>query len=324
MKSTRIAVIIPAYRSKLTILDVIEQIPEFVDLIVVVDDACPESTGRHVEANVQDQRVRVLHLQNNQGVGGATMEGFREALEERIDIFVKIDSDGQMNPLDITRVIAPIRSLKADYAKGNRFNSPEDLQEMPKIRVFGNAMLSLMSKFSTGYWSVNDPTNGFIAISRGALESIDLDKIRKRWFFESDLLFRLAIVRAKVIDVPIRARYGGEKSNLQISKVLGEFFLGHVVNFHKRIFYSYYIREWSIVSFELPASIILSLVGVALGVNFWVQGSETGDGATSGQVMLSVLPIILGFQLLLSALSFDVSNEPKQANFLSYKDRASD
>ena len=302
----------PAFKSNEHIIDVLSRMPDIVSKVIVVDDACPNGTGKLVQTKVKDKRVEVVFNEKNLGVGGAVIVGLRKALETDVEIILKIDSDAQMNPEDIPRLIQPIVNAEADYSKGNRFNSLDDLQEMPKSRVFGNAVLSLMSKLSTGYWSVTDPTNGFFAISRGALEQIKLGKLRQRWFFESDILFRLSIIRAVVADVPIRAKYANEKSNLKIRKVIFEFINRHNINFLKRIFYVYYLREWSVASFELPAGLILTFGGVVAGLKFWNQASVLGQAATVGQVMLAVLPIILGFQLLLSVLSLDVANEPKK------------
>ena len=310
MTSPHIVAVMPAFRSRSHILGVLERMPEVVSKIIVIDDCCPENTGDLVRTMNKDNRVEVIVNERNLGVGGAVIVGLKEALASGAEIIVKIDSDGQMNPEDIPKLIRPIVDLEADYSKGNRFNSLDDLQEMPKLRVFGNAILSLMSKVSTGYWSLTDPTNGFLAISRGAIEAINLDKLRQGWFFESDLLFRLAIVRAVVADVPIRAVYADEKSNLKVRKIIFEFIHRHIVNFLKRIFYVYYLREWSVVSFELPAGMVLTIGGLFAGLHFWSQSAAFGQAATAGQVMLAVLPIILGFQLLLSVLSLDVANEP--------------
>lgn len=311
MREPYVLAVMPAFKSDKHILDVLSRVPDIVSKVIVVDDACPNGTGKLVEINAKDKRVEVVFNEKNLGVGGAVIVGLKKSLETEAQIIIKIDSDGQINPEDIPRLIQPLLNFEADYAKGNRFNSMDDLQEMPKSRIFGNAVLSLMSKASTGYWTINDPTNGFFAVSRGALEKIHLGKLRQRWFFESDLLFRLSIIRAVVVDVPFRAKYGQEKSNLKIRKVIFEFITRHNINFLKRIFYVYYLREWSVASFELPAGLILTLGGLIAGANFWSQASALGEIASTGQVMLSVLPIILGFQLLLSVLSLDVANEPK-------------
>ena len=308
--------IMPAYKSEAHILKVLAGMPPEVSEIIVIDDDCPNGTGHLVNKEVRDERVRVIFNEFNLGVGGAVIQGLKAALNTDASVIVKIDSDGQMDPGDIRKLIRPLIDAEADYSKGNRFNSLDDLQEMPKIRIFGNAVLSLMSKFSTGYWSITDPTNGFFAMTRGALENINVDKLRKRWFFESDILFRLAISRAVVADVPIKAKYESEKSNLKIRNVIFEFIHRHNVNFLKRIFYVYYLREWSVVSFELPAGLILTLSGLLTGIQFWLKSSTDGVASTVGQVMLSALPIIIGFQLLLSVLSLDVANEPKRPQYV--------
>ena len=308
---TEIAVVIPSFRVKNHILDVLSGIGPEVSKIFVVDDACPDNSGDFVEKNSKDKRVTVLRHLENQGVGGAVITGYKAALASGADVVVKVDGDGQMNPALIPSLISPILAGEADYAKGNRFDSLEDLYEMPRVRIFGNAVLSLWSKQSTGYWRITDPTNGFTAIHRKALENIHLDKLRKTYFFESDMLFRLSIINAVVTDVPMKAVYGDEKSHLRIRKVLLEFPIRHTINLLKRIFYRYYLREWSIASIELPVGFTLFVFGVWFGLASFIEASGAGRATTAGQVTLAAIGIILGAQLLLSFLAFDVSSEPK-------------
>jgi dolichol-phosphate mannosyltransferase len=308
---TNIAVVIPSFRVTDHILEVLSGIGPEVSKIFVVDDACPDNSGDFVEKNSKDKRVTVLRHKENQGVGGAVITGYKAALEAGVDIVVKVDGDGQMDPALIPTLVAPILSGEADYAKGNRFDSLEDLYEMPRVRIFGNAVLSLWSKQSTGYWRITDPTNGFTAIHRKALENIHLDKLRKTYFFESDMLFRLSIINAVVTDVPMKARYGEEKSHLKIRKVLVEFPIRYTINLLKRIFYRYYLREWSIASIELPVGFTLLVFGVWFGIASFIEASGDGRATTAGQVTVAAIGIILGVQLLLSFLAFDVSSEPK-------------
>ena len=308
---TSIAVVIPSFRVTNQILDVLSGIGPEVSNIFVVDDSCPDNSGDFVEKNSKDKRVTVLRHRENQGVGGAVITGYKAALEAGVDIVVKVDGDGQMDPALIPTLVEPILAGEADYAKGNRFDSLEDLYEMPRLRIFGNAVLSLWSKQSTGYWRITDPTNGFTAIHRKALENIHLDKLRKTYFFESDMLFRLSIINAVVTDVPMKARYGEEKSHLKIRKVLVEFPIRHTINLLKRIFYRYYLREWSIASIELPVGLSLLVFGVWFGIASFIEASGAGRATTVGQVTVAAIGIILGVQLLLSFLAFDVSSEPK-------------
>jgi glycosyltransferase involved in cell wall biosynthesis len=306
-----IAVVIPSFRVTEHILDVLSNIGPEVERIYVIDDACPDKSGEFVEKHSKDKRVQVLFHEINQGVGGAVVTGYKAALADNIDVVVKVDGDGQMDPGLILTIAKPVLEGNADYSKGNRFDSLENLFSMPKTRIFGNAVLSLWSKLSSGYWNITDPTNGFTAIHRKALEAIQLDKLRKTYFFESDLLFRLSIVNAVVMDVPMVSVYGNEKSNLKIRKVIFEFPWRHTVNLHKRLFYKYYLREWSVASFELPVGIGLTIFGAWFGLARYFEASGAGQATTAGQVTLSALALILGVQLLLSFLAYDVQSEPR-------------
>ncbi len=194
-----IAVVIPCYKVAAHILGVIAAIPPRVGLIVCVDDACPEGSGKLVESQCRDSRVRVLYHDTNQGIGGAMVTGYRAALESGAAVAVKIDGDGQMDPGLIPLFVDPILSGKCDYTKGNRFFRPENLRGMPVVRLVGNGILSFMTKLSTGYWDLFDPTNGYTAIRTTILNEIPLEKISRTYFFESDLLFRLNVVRAVVL-----------------------------------------------------------------------------------------------------------------------------
>ncbi len=307
----RIAVVIPCYRVKSQILEVLEGIGKEVSRIYIVDDACPEKTGEYVRSNLNDKRTNVIFHDINQGVGGAVVSGYRQALEDGIEVIVKIDGDGQMDPRLVLTIARPVLDGNADYAKGNRFDSLENLFSMPKLRILGNAVLSIWSKISSGYWSITDPTNGFTAIHRKALEAINLDKVRKSYFFESDMLFRLNIANCAVSDVPMKAVYKGESSSLKISKVLVEFPWRHTINFLKRIFYRYYLREWSVGSFELPVGMVLITFGAWFAITSYAAASSAGIATTAGQVTASAVALILGVQFLLSFISYDIQSEPK-------------
>jgi dolichol-phosphate mannosyltransferase len=307
----KIAVVVPSYRVTDHIQEVLSKIGPEVEQIFVVDDACPDNSGDFVKKNVKDKRVTVLRHTTNQGVGGAVISGYRAALDAKADIVVKVDGDGQMDPALIPRLVEPILRGEADYVKGNRFDSLEDLFEMPRVRIFGNAVLSFWSKLSTGYWSITDPTNGFTAIHSKALKAVNLDKLRKSYFFESDLLFRLSVVNAVVTDMPMKAVYGDERSHLRIRKVLFEFPYRHTVNLMKRVFYKYYLREWSIASFELPIGLSFTVFGIWFGLASVAAANSLGQAATAGQVTLSAVGIILGVQLLLSFLAYDIQAEPR-------------
>ncbi|MEY4961591.1 MAG: hypothetical protein RLZZ249_288 [Actinomycetota bacterium] len=314
----KIHVVIPAYKVERHILDLLKRVGPEVEKIWVVDDACPNGSGALVAKKSKDKRVSVIHHEINKGVGGAVVTGYKAAFAAGADVIVKMDGDGQMFPEDLPKLVKPILLGEADYTKGNRFDSLDQLYLMPRVRIVGNAVLSLWSKLSSGYWSITDPTNGYTAIHRAALERIDLDKLSERYFFESDMLFRLNLATAVVEDVPLPARYADEKSNLKISRVLVEFPLKHLRNQLKRIFYRYYLREFSIASFELPIGLGLALFGSWFGLASFIAASEAGRATTAGQATIASLSIILGVQLLLSFLSYDIQSEPRVPNQKRY------
>ena len=307
-----IAVIIPAYKVRKHILDVIARIGPEVVRIYVVDDCCPEQSGEYALTNCHDSRVVLIRNEANQGVGGAVMAGYRAALADDMDVMVKIDGDGQMDPALLPEFVAPILNKQADYTKGNRFFDLEQVQNMPKVRLLGNAILSLMTKLSSGYWDLFDPTNGYTAIHRTVASHLPLHKISRRYFFETDMLFRLNTLRAVVIDIPMDAKYDDEVSNLKISSIMGEFLVKHIRNFCKRIFYNYYLRDMSLASLELPLGVLLITGGGVFGSIQWLGSVQSGVPTTAGTVMLSALPVILGIQLLLGFLGFDIASVPRR------------
>lgn len=307
---SKVAVVIPSYKVKNHILSVIGAVGPEVSRIYVVDDCCPDGSGAFVKKNCHDTRVLVIQHLENQGVGGAVMTGYQAAIDDGMDIIVKVDGDGQMDPALIPDFISPILNGEADYTKGNRFFYLEEIHAMPKARLFGNAVLSFMTKVSSGYWDLFDPTNGYTAIHRSVAQHLPLKKISRRYFFESDMLFRLNTLRAVVVDIPMNARYGDEASNLKISKIIGEFFVGHVGNFSKRIFYNYYLRDMSIASIELPIGLAMFLFGFVFGLYQWIHSVIFNSPSSSGTVMLSALPVILGLQLLLAFLGHDIRSVP--------------
>lgn len=308
-----IVVVIPTYKAKDSILDVIGHIGDEVERIYVVDDACPDRTGEFTESNCKDARLTVLRHEKNLGVGGAMVTGYLQALRDGATIVVKIDSDGQMDPRLIPNFIYPIVEGNADYTKGNRFFDIESVRTMPRLRLLGNAVLSFLTKFSSGYWNIMDPTNGYTAIHANVLRLLPLEKLDQRYFFESDLLFRLNTVHAMVVDIPMHAKYDGEDSHLFPRRIALEFFIKHSKRMTKRIFYNYFLRDFSVGTLFLATGSLLTIFGVSFGLYHWWLSLTSGQPATSGTVMLAAIPTLLGVQSLISALSYDIANVPRHA-----------
>jgi len=265
--------------------------------------------------------VTVIEHEQNQGVGGAVMSGYRAAIADGAAVIVKIDGDGQMDASLIPQFVAPILAGEADYTKGNRFFNLERIGSMPPMRLFGNAVLSFLTKLSSGYWDLFDPTNGYTAIHADAARYLPFDKISRRYFFETDMLFRLNTLGAVVTDVPMDAVYGDEVSNLKISRIVTEFAAKHVRNFFKRLFYNYYLRDLSLASLELPLGCSLLLFGTVFGGWHWILSIYAGAAATAGTVMLSALPVLMGLQLILAFLSFDIASVPRRPIHKQYVTR---
>jgi len=309
----RIAAIVPAYKVTRHVLAVLAAMPAEVSRIFVVDDACPEGSGKLVERECRDDRVRVVFLPQNLGVGGAVMAGYRAAIEDGCEVLVKIDGDGQMDPALLPVFVRPILAGEADYTKGNRFFDLERIRAMPKLRLFGNAVLSFMTKLSSGYWDVFDPTNGYTAIHANVARHLPFGSISSRYFFETDLLFRLNTLRAVVLDVPMDARYGDEVSNLRVRRIVGEFLWKHLRNATKRVFYNYYLRDLSLASVELPVGVLLLGFGGVFGIWNWIAYSNANQQAPTGTVILAALTALIGLQLLLAFLAHDIGTVPRQA-----------
>jgi glycosyltransferase involved in cell wall biosynthesis len=307
-----IAVVIPSYRVTRHILGVIAGIGPEVGRIYVVDDKCPDGSGKLVREACQDPRVTVLEHDANQGVGGAVISGYRAAIADGARVIVKLDGDGQMDASLIPSFVAPILAGEADYAKGNRFFNLEQIRAMPPVRLFGNAVLSLMTKVSSGYWDLFDPTNGYTAIHADAARYLPFDKISRRYFFETDMLFRLNTLGAVVVDVPMDAVYGDEVSNLKVSRVVTEFAAKHVRNFLKRVFYNYYLRNMSLASIQLPAGVLLFLFGVVYGGWHWLRSAQSDVATPAGTVMMAALPVIMGVQMVMAFLAYDIASVPRR------------
>jgi dolichol-phosphate mannosyltransferase len=305
-----VAVVIPCYRVRRHILDLLRAIGPEVDMIFVVDDKCPENSGDLVEQGTADPRIRIIRNSVNLGVGGTVIAGYHAALAAGAAVIVKLDGDGQMDPALIPQFVDPILSGSADYSKGNRFFEISGAESMPAMRKLGNLALSFFTKLSSGYWNIFDPCNGYTAIHATAARFLPLDKISSRYFFESDMLFRLSTVGAVVCDIPMAAKYGDEQSGIAIFKILPEFLFKNTQNFGKRVLYSYFLKDFNIASIELVVGLFFLTFGTTFGIIEWVRSFESGVPASAGTVMLAALPILLGVQLLLSFLNYDVSRAP--------------
>lgn len=307
-----VAAVLPAYRTAPSIRAVIERIPASVVHVIVVDDASPDGVGAVVSA-LGDPRVFLCTHEMNRGVGGAMKTGFTKALELGADIVVKLDSDGQMDPALIPDLVAPLVEGRADLAKGNRFADLAVISSMPPLRRAGNLALSFLVKAASGYWSLFDPCNGFLAIRSDLLKDVRRDRLADRYFFEISLLCESYRADGVVLDVAMSPRYGDESSSLSPTRSLFEFsgrLLGRTLS---RIGSTYFLRDFNVVSVFISAGVPLMAFGVLWSAYHWYRSWVTNVVASTGTVMIGTLAIILAFQLLLQAIVLDVQNEPGRA-----------
>ena len=308
-----IAAVIPCYRVERDIESVLGRIPAYIKHIIVVDDASPDSTADLVTASAkEDDRILLIRHPSNQGVGGAMITGYQKALDLGAQMIVKIDGDGQMDMEHLPRLLQPLIEGRADYTKGNRFRDFKSLQQMPFIRRVGNMGLAFLAKAATGYWHLFDPTNGFNAIRAEVLAQLPLDKIDRTYYFETSMLANLYLIGAVVKDVPMPARYQGEISSLLVHRILFEFPPRLFVTFLQRLVLKNFIYDFSMGSIYLLAAVPLLLFGLLFGTYKWIQYASRGVPAPTGTVMLPTLSVLLGIQLLLSAVEIDLRSVPTE------------
>jgi glycosyltransferase involved in cell wall biosynthesis len=309
-RGAKVAVVVPAHNEADFVGGVVRSIPEYVDVIVVVDDASTDGTSA-VVTGLSDPRVTLVRLERNAGVGGATVTGYRKALDLGGDVVVKMDGDGQMSADDLPRLLDAVLANGVAYAKGNRFLVGSLRRAMPFFRLVGNVILTFLTKLASGYWHVFDPQNGYTAIRADVLRQLDLDAVHRGYFFENDMLVQLNLFNHKVRDVPMVARYGGEKSGISPMRVGMVFPVLLLSRFVLRIYRKYVLRDFSPIALFLLSGFGLFGWGVTFGVFLLVRSNTTGVPTPTGTIMLAIVPLFLGFQLLLEALVLDIQETPR-------------
>lgn len=311
-KNHVIAVIVPAFNEEQHIERTIAEMPEYVDSIIVVDDASTDGTVGEVEKlAAADRRLTVITNERNKGKGSCVVQGFQESMESGSAITALMDGDNQMPAEHLDSLLDAVIDGNLDGAKGNRFiASPQALSSMPKYRLVGNVLLTMMTKLASGYWSIFDSQNGYWAIRTATLGRLDLRRLARRYDLENSLLINLNIIGARVRDVAIPARYADEKSKIRIWRVTPRIMATLLGGLLQRIFYRYVLYSFHPVALFLFAGIPLVLWGTGFGI--YVVITALGEPvATTGTVMMAVLPFLMGYQLLLAAFVLDILSEPK-------------
>jgi len=307
-KSRSIAVVIPCYKVEQQIQKVVADIPNYVTSIILVNDASPDKTGEILDELAKtDSKITVLHHSKNQGVGGAMISGFQEAVKQNQEVVIKIDGDGQMDVAYFDKLLEAVFEENYNFVKGNRFFDRKMLQKMPTIRRIGNIGMGFLIKMASGYWNIFDPTNGFFCIHSSVLKRIDFSRLSNRFFFESSLLIELYYTGAKLKDIPMPAIYAEEKSNLSIWKTLFTFPQKLFKALLRRIRLRYFIYDFNIGSLYIFFGIPLFFFGLIFGIIKWIHYASLQTATPTGTIMIAVISLVLGFQMLLAAIQYDIT-----------------
>ncbi len=308
-RGARLAAVVPAHNEAAHVGPLLRQMPEYVDRIIVVDDGSDDGTG-DAARQVGDARVQVIRHDTARGVGGATVAGMKAALGDGCELIVKVDGDGQMDPQHLPLLLDPLVNDGYGYAKGNRFLQPEALRQMPRLRLFGNFLLTFLTKLSSGYWHLFDPQNGYVAARSSVLVQLQLDRLARGFFFENDMLIHLNVLNVRVKDVALPALYGDEVSSLRINRILLTFPYYLFRGLWFRLYEKYILRDFSPIAVFWCLGAPLMIFGGLIGVITWAHSLISGQPAATGTVMLSVLPFLIGFELILQAIILEIRESP--------------
>ena len=303
-RDLNVAVVVPAHNEERLISTVITTMPDFVDRIVIVDDASTDGTSEIVSASA-DHRVELIRLERNLGVGGATVAGHRQVLAGEADVIALMDGDAQMDPAYLDQLLDPIVDGTAQFTKANRFFGPGTFEGMPRHRIVGNIALSFLTKAASGYWNLFDPQNGYTAMHRKALERLPLDRVAQGYDYENDILIQLNILRVPARDVPVPAIYGDEVSGMRITTVGPRILMRLWRGFWHRMWWKYVLQSFSAVALFFFSGLFAVAVGLAFGT-YAVIDSLGPPAATPGTVLLSVAPMLTGIHLLIMSMWLDI------------------
>ena len=305
VEGKRVAVVVPAYDEALLVAETIRGIPDFVDLVVVVDDCSTDDTAEQARAT-GDQRLEVLRHEENRGVGAAIATGYARCRDLGVDVTCVMAADNQMDPDELASLVGPVARGDVEYAKANRLVSGEAWTLIPRSRYLGNAVLSLLTKIASGYWHVADSQAGYTAVSITALRRLDLDRLYRGYGFPNDMLVHLNVQNARVRDVPSRPIYGvGERSGIRIRRVAPRIAWLLFKGFWWRMLQKYVIRDFHPLVFFYALGGLMTVVGLVLGVIVACSRIFWGNEITTATVVLVALLLVSGTQFTLFAMWFD-------------------
>jgi glycosyltransferase involved in cell wall biosynthesis len=310
-RDLKVTVVVPCYNEEKMVGMTVATMPDIVDTIITVNDGSTDDTLNVLHRlATEDPRVIVLDNDRNHGIGYSLVNGFKLALATTdSDIIGVLAGDAQCDPTYIAPMLEELEDEKLDYVKANRFFHRDALKAMPRYRQFGNIFISLLTKFSTGYYSISDTQNGYGFFTRRIMEKMDFYYIGERYDYENTMLIALSIAGARIKDVPVPAIYGDETSTIKVLPTSLRALRAVWVGFWRRLYRKYILLSFHPVALFLLSGLFLALIGFVFGVVLIVNRVVNGVSPSSGTVMLVVLPLIVGFQLLMTSILMDMNNE---------------
>lgn len=312
-KGKKVSLVIPARNEQKLIKPTLENVPETIDRVYVINDVSTDNMAEVVkECAEKDSRIKLINHKKNTGPGGAIITGYKKSLEEGYDIAVVIGGDHQMDLKDLLNFLEPLVNGEADYTKGNRFLHASGIPKvMPFKRVLGNSSLSMMAKLASGYYRIFDTQDGYTAITADAIQRVNWDKAFKGYGYPGDFLIVLNAFNIRIKDVPRRAIYlkGERQSQIKIFKYILKVAPLYLKKFFWRLWYKYILRDFNPLVFFFFWSFLLIPLGLVMAVRviyFAVEGA-----APTNETILTALFLIMGIQFLIFAMLFDMQANDK-------------
>ncbi len=305
------AVVIPAYNEEKLIAQTVNTLPDFVDHIITINDGSKDKTLNILKDLAKhNKRISVIDNKTNLGLGSSMVRGFEKARELNVDLVAIVAGDAQCDPEYLSKMADKLIDDRVDYVKANRFSrsNRNELKAMPTHRRVGNIFITLLTKFTTGYYSMADSLCSYGVFTGELLNQLPLDLVGKRYDFEITLLVAMSVADAKVEEYPVPAMYGEETSTISILPTAARFMKVLSSGFWRRIYYKY-VYDFHPIALLLFSGIGLTLFGLIYGLYITWRRLFEDLSPSTGTVMIIVLPLVLGFQLLLTALIMDVNNE---------------
>ncbi len=311
-KNFKVGIYVPAYNEEENIGEVLKTMPEYVDTILVVDDHSQDKTSEVVKKFMKkDKRIILERNKQNRGNGYGAKFAYQKLIELGLDLIAPMAGDGQTEPQYLQRLLDPVVEDKCDLAKGNRFLEPAVYKKMPRYRFIGNIFVTMLNKFSTGYYSMFDSLNGYYVARAEVLKKIDFDDLGNRYEFENSFWIQLNIAGARVKDVSIPPVYKNEQSKIRLWKVVLPTLWVLQKGFVKRIMLKYVLYNFSPIGLFYITGTLLTWFGVIFGLIILLSSIGPHTPPSTATVMIAIVPFILGFELLLQAVVLDIQAEPK-------------